>query len=172
MNKIYKKEKIYPKSVLIVEDTPHSFRSQIAEVKRHYIAENVVLPETAVKRLKEKKFDFIVLDATLPTKILENKDGYRSGYSFYDEYVSQLAPNAKIIFWDRRTEKFFDKEKYGDESKFLFVHKIKDRYHLRNAIDSFGKDENKEKTLTKDNSSDVSMEENTIIIDGEKIILK
>ena len=132
-----KEKRIYKPKVLIVEDMPTNVKAQIAEVKRHYTADNVVLLETAVKYLKEKQYKYIVLDVTLPTTILSVKDGNNAGYTFYDEYVSELAPNAKIIFWDRRTDKYFDTEKYGDTNKFKFLHKVKDRYSLRYALDEF-----------------------------------
>lgn len=132
-----KNKRAYKPKVLIVEDMPTNVKSQIAEVKRHYTADNVVLLETAVKYLKEKQYKYVVLDVTLPTTILSVKDGNNAGYIFYDEYVSELAPNAKIIFWDRRTEKYFDTEKYGDTNKFKFLHKVKDRYSLRYALDEF-----------------------------------
>lgn len=140
--------------VLLIEDSPHTVKSQIAEARRAFNVDSVVLPETAVRRLREKKYDFVVIDATLPTDILEKKDGNFAGYSFYDEYVSRLMPDARIIFWDRKTERYFDKEKYSDKSKFIFLHKTKDRFALRHALESFDKDK-----------------ENSIIIDGMEIRL-
>lgn len=141
--------------VLILEDAPHTVKSQIAEVKRHYNAISCVMPETALKRMEKTVYDFIVIDATLPTNLLANKDGYNAGYNFYDEYVSKIQPNAKIVFWDRRTDKFFNKEKYSDNERFLFLHKTKDRYALYNALKALAKPK-----------------ENTIMIDGIRLHLK
>lgn len=142
--------------VLILEDSPYMVKSQISEVKKSYATQSVVLPETAIKCMDKVKYDIIVIDLTLPTKILSNKDGNRAGYSFYNQYVKDRQPFAKIVFWDWKTDKYFDSEKYNDKSKFFYLHKTKERYALKRMLDK----------LTE------KPKENSIVIDGVKIYME
>ena len=89
----------------------------------------------ALRLLKKKIWDAVVIDVMMPTQILKSDNEMKAGFSFYDQEVKKLNLKSKIIFWSRLGDTCFDTTKYPESKGFCFVRKTEKSDHLKKEID-------------------------------------
>lgn len=122
------------KKVLIIDDNPINNDRYIIEVKKEYITDVVLAMRSAIRMLKSKSYDVIVIDVMMPTQILETHNEMTAGFDFYDTYIKKLCKNSKVIFWSRLTDSCFDHNKYSDINKYSYIQKSDTSDHLLKGI--------------------------------------
>lgn len=123
------------KRVLILDDNPINNKKYIKEVEKKYYTDIVLRMQSAVRLIKQRKYDVIVIDVMMPTQMLHTHNEMTAGFDFYNAHLSNLKLKSKIVFWSRLTDTCFDRNKYSDTSIFSFVHKSESPDHLLTAID-------------------------------------
>lgn len=124
------------KSVLILDDNPVNNRKYIDPLKEKFQVDVTLRMRSATRLLKTRHYDVVVIDIMMPSQHLSDNDEMIAGFNYYEEEVSKLGINSKILFWSRLTDSCFDKAKYSDEDKFHFVHKSESANHLLKSIEA------------------------------------
>ena len=123
------------KKVLIIDDNPINNAKYIDALKVSYDVSVAIWMRSALRLLKSKKWDVVVIDVMMPTQILKTDDEMKAGFAFYDAEIKRLDLNSKITFWSRLSGNVFDSNKYPKSNGFYFVHKSEDANHLKKVID-------------------------------------
>ena len=123
------------KKILIIDDNPINNAKYIDVLKSSYDVTVAIWMRSALRLLKSKKWDVVVIDVMMPTQILVTDDEMKAGFAFYDSEIKKLNISSKIIFWSRLSDSVFDPNKYPKRCGFEFVHKSEDANHLKNVID-------------------------------------
>lgn len=123
------------KKILIIDDNPFNNAKYIDTLKSSYDVSVAIWMRSALRLLKSKKWDVVVIDVMMPTQILSTDNEMKAGFAFYDAEVKKLELTSKIIFWSRLSDNIFDSNKYPENRGFYFVHKSEDADHLKKVID-------------------------------------
>ena len=124
------------KNVLILDDNPINNSKYIIPVKEKYHVDVTFRMSSATRMLKSRVYDIVVIDIMMPTQGLRNNDEMTAGFNYYQEVVSQLGLNCKILFWSRLTESCYDNTLYPNNGNFDFVHKSEYQNHLLEKIET------------------------------------
>lgn len=123
------------KKILIIDDNPINNAKYIDALKLSYDVYVAIWMRSALRLLKSRKWDVVVIDVMMPTQILSTDNEMKDGFAFYDAEVKKLKLSSKIIFWSRLSDNVFDPKKYPESRGFCFVHKSEDADHLKKIID-------------------------------------
>lgn len=122
------------KKVLIIDDNPINNGKYISEVKKEYHTDTVLAMRSAIRMLKSRTYDVVVIDVMMPTQILKTHNEMTAGFDFYDTQIKNLCQDSKVIFWSRLTDSCFDHNKYSDTKKYSFAQKSDTPDHLLKEI--------------------------------------
>ena len=123
------------RKVLILDDNPRNNARYIDELKKEYEVTVAFKMIIALRLLKKKIWDAVVIDVMMPTQILKSDNEMKAGFSFYDQEVKKLNLKSKIIFWSRLGDTCFDTIKSPESKGFCFVRKTEKNNHLKKEID-------------------------------------
>lgn len=122
------------KKILIIDDNPINNDKYIAEVKKEYLVDIALAMQSAIRLLKTRVYNIVVIDIMMPTQILDTHNEMNAGFDFYNTKIKDLCQESKIIFWSRLTDSCFDRDKYCDKKKYSFVQKSDASDHLLKEI--------------------------------------
>lgn len=123
------------RTILILDDNPRNNERYIDELKKEYEVTVTFKMISALRLLKKKNWDVVVIDVMMPTQILTSDNEMKAGFVFYDQEIKKLNLKSKIIFWSRLADSCFDTSKYPASAGFCFVRKSEQSDHLKKEID-------------------------------------
>ena len=74
------------RKVLILDDNPRNNARYIDELKKEYEVTVAFKMIIALRLLKKKIWDAVVIDVMMPTQILKSDNEMKAGFSFYDHF--------------------------------------------------------------------------------------
>lgn len=123
------------KKILLIDDNPRNNSRYIKALEKEYDVTVAFKMLIALRLLKTRTWDVVVIDVMMPTQILKEDNEMLAGFAFYEQEVRKLKLKCKVVFWSRLNVSCFDASKYPPSMGFRFVHKAEESDHLKKEID-------------------------------------
>lgn len=123
------------KKILLLDDNPRNNSRYIKALEKEYDVTVALKMLSALRLLKTRIWDVVVIDVMMPTQILKEDNEMLAGFAFYEQEVRKLKLQCKVVFWSRLNDSCFDTSKYPPSKGFGFVHKADESDHLKKEID-------------------------------------
>ena len=99
------------KKVLVLDDNPHNSHSYLEAVQSHFDVSVAYKIVTALRLIRERYYDYIVIDVMMPSQGMTSKYELTyeltTGFEFYRDYIMPLNLDSKVIFWSRLDKAVF-----------------------------------------------------------------
>lgn len=119
------------KKILLIDDNPRNNSRYIKALEKEYDVTVAFKMLIALRLLKTRTWDVVVIDVMMPTQILKEDNEMLAGFAFYEQEVRKLKLKCKVVFWSRLNDSCFDASKYPPSMGFRFVHKAEESDHLK-----------------------------------------
>lgn len=99
------------KRVLVIDDNPYNSTLYLEAVKSRFTVSVAYKIVTALRLIRERYYDYIVIDVMMPTQGMTSKYELTyeltTGFEFYRDYIMPLNLDSKVIFWSRLDKAVF-----------------------------------------------------------------